>query len=91
MWSVSALSTHFQKLDCDSIQRTWLSEPNSGVDAFVFYLPSLGQGKHWKRAEVVCQLLWAWLKHSSTFERKNRKPLSPGLLTMVFGPLFPSL
>lgn len=78
-------------MESDSIQRTWLSEPNSGVDVFVFYMPSPGQGKPWEKTEVICPLLWAWLKHSSAFERKNRKTLNPGLLTMVCGPLFPSL
>lgn len=91
VWPVSAFSTHFQKLDSDSIQRAWLSEPNSDVDVFVFYMPSPGQGKPWEKTEVVCQLLWAWLKHSSAFERKNRKPLNPRLLTMAFGLLFRSL
>lgn len=63
---------------------------NSAVYAFLFYMPSPGQRKLWEKPEVVGPFFWAWLKHSSAFERKSRKPLNPGLLTMVFGPLFPS-
>ena len=66
------LALCFQQLYCDSIQRTWLSEPTYGVDALVFYMPSLGEGKPWVKASSSLPAFVGLAEEQSSFQEKQK-------------------
>ncbi|XP_008941242.1 PREDICTED: maltase-glucoamylase, intestinal-like, partial [Merops nubicus] len=62
-WSQTAPTFH--------IQRTWLSEPAYGVDAVVFYMPSLGEGKYWIKSRSSLPALQATGKRAFVLSRST--------------------